>query len=321
MIEKLGLAFLHRFDPERAHGLALKALASCLAGGSGPVSTPRLSTKVAGIDLPNPIGAAAGFDKNAAASDKLMRTGFGFCEIGAVTPRPQPGNPKPRLFRLTEDRAAINRFGFNNDGMAAIRTNLLAHRPKGVVGVNLGANKDTLDKADDYVAVLTCFHDLVDFATVNVSSPNTEKLRDLQGRAALDALIAEWQPQILVVGLPLNMDNSDSKMTYKAQEFAAQLQRRYQLPVEFIDELEGADTGDILPMAHPLDMSQRLREDEVTATDANDCTTSLEVTITEPDPIVVTVTTTDETAVNANDGRMLRSLPYYVHQTYPVDPI
>ncbi len=189
MIERLSLAVLHRFDPERAHGLAMKALAAGLAGGNGPVTSARLASTIAGIDLPNPIGAAAGFDKNAVAADKLMRTGFGFCEVGAVTPRPQDGNPKPRLFRLTEDRAAINRFGFNNDGMAVIHANLMARRPGGVVGVNLGANKDTGDKADDYIAVLTRFQDLVDFATVNVSSPNTEKLRDLQGRAALDALL------------------------------------------------------------------------------------------------------------------------------------
>ena len=188
--ERLGLALLHRLDPETAHGLALKALGAGLAGGQGPVTSPRLQVRVAGIDLPNPVGAAAGFDKNAVAADCLMRTGFGFCEIGAVTPRPQPGNPKPRLFRLTEDQAAINRFGFNNLGMEAIHANLARRRPNGVVGVNLGANKDTEDRAADYVAVLTRFNDLVNFATVNVSSPNTEKLRDLQGRAALDALLA-----------------------------------------------------------------------------------------------------------------------------------
>ena len=189
LIERLGLAVLHRLDPETAHGLALRALRAGLAGGQGPVTSPRLAIRLAGLDLPNPVGAAAGFDKNAEAADKLMRTGFGLCEIGAVTPRPQPGNPKPRLFRLTQDRAAINRFGFNNQGMEAIHANLAAHRPDGIVGVNLGANKDTQDKAQDYIAVLTRFHDLVDFATVNVSSPNTERLRDLQGRAALDALL------------------------------------------------------------------------------------------------------------------------------------
>ena len=189
LIEQIGLAALHRLDPETAHGLALKALGAGLAGGSGPVTSPRLRTSIAGIELPNPVGAAAGFDKNAVAADRLMRTGFGFCEIGAVTPRPQTGNPKPRLFRLREDLAVINRFGFNNAGMAAVRANFAARRPDGVVGVNLGANKDSDDKAADYCAVLQTFHDLVDFATVNVSSPNTERLRDLQGRAALDALL------------------------------------------------------------------------------------------------------------------------------------
>jgi dihydroorotate dehydrogenase len=122
--------------------------------------------------------------------DATLRTGFGFVEIGAVTPRPQPGNPRPRLFRLDEDHAAINRFGFNSPGMEAVHGVLAAQRRQGVVGINLGANKDSEDKAADYVAVLRRFRDEVAFATVNVSSPNTERLRDLQGRAALDALLA-----------------------------------------------------------------------------------------------------------------------------------
>jgi dihydroorotate dehydrogenase len=188
-LEAFGLKLLHRLDPEQAHGIALKLLKSGIAGGSGPVRSTRLATTVAGLQLPNPVGVAAGFDKNAEAVDQVLRTGFGFCEVGAVTPRPQEGNPKPRLFRLTEDKASINRFGFNNAGMEAVHANLAAHRRSGVVGVNLGANKNSEDKAEDYVRVLTRFHGLVDFATVNVSSPNTERLRDLQGRAALDALM------------------------------------------------------------------------------------------------------------------------------------
>lgn len=189
LIEKVGLAALHRLDPEVAHGWALKALRAGLAGGVGPVTSDRLRVSIAGIDFPNPIGIAAGFDKNALAVDATLRTGVGFCEIGAVTPRPQPGNPKPRLFRLSEDRAAINRNGFNNDGMARIHANLMTQKRSGIVGVNLGANKDTEDKAQDYIACLTKFHGDVDFATVNVSSPNTERLRDLQGKAALEALL------------------------------------------------------------------------------------------------------------------------------------
>ncbi len=189
-VERAGLALLHRLDPERAHGVALRALRAGLAGGAGPVTSPRLAVRLAGLALPNPVGTAAGFDKAAVAVDATLRTGFGFVEIGAVTPRPQPGNPRPRLFRLDQDRAAINRFGFNSLGMEAVHANLLAQRRPGIVGVNLGANKDSEDKADDYVAVLQRFRGDVAFATVNVSSPNTERLRELQGRAALDALLA-----------------------------------------------------------------------------------------------------------------------------------
>jgi len=139
--------------------------------------------------LPNPVGLAAGFDKNATAVAPLSRAGFGFIEVGAATPLPQPGNPRPRLFRLTEDRAAINRFGFNNDGMQAICARL-SRRGSGVpVGLNLGANKTSEDRAADFAKVMTVARDHVDFATVNVSSPNTEKLRDLQGKAALAALL------------------------------------------------------------------------------------------------------------------------------------
>ncbi len=193
-LEALGLRALRRLDPERAHGLALRALAMGLGPGTGPVTGPALGVRLAGLDLPNPIGVAAGFDKNAEALGPLLGAGPGFVEIGAVTPRPQPGNPRPRLFRLAEDGAAINRFGFNNDGMAAVRARLAAARRRrwggGVVGVNLGANKDSADKAADYAAVLAHFYDLGDFFTVNVSSPNTEKLRDLQGRDALSQVLA-----------------------------------------------------------------------------------------------------------------------------------
>ena len=191
VIEAVGLAVLHRFDPERAHGLSLKALAAGLVPLPGVITSDRLRTTVAGLDLPNPVGLAAGFDKNATVVGPLSRAGFGFVEVGAATPRPQPGNPQPRLFRLTEDRAAINRFGFNNEGAEAIGARLAA-RVRGAVpvGLNLGANKDSGDKALDFARVLAVCGPHVDFATVNVSSPNTERLRDLQGRAALSALLA-----------------------------------------------------------------------------------------------------------------------------------
>jgi len=190
MAEQLGLRALHQVDPETAHGLAITALRLGLAPTPGPVTSKRLKTSLAGMSLPNPVGLAAGFDKNATAVAPLSNAGFGFIEVGAATPLPQPGNDKPRLFRLTEDRAAINRFGFNNEGMQAICTRL-ARRGAGVpVGLNLGANKTSTDRAADFARVMELARDHVDFATVNVSSPNTEKLRDLQGKAALAALLA-----------------------------------------------------------------------------------------------------------------------------------
>lgn len=189
LLEKTGLALLHKVDPETAHGLAIKALQMGLAPSPGRVTSDRLKTEVAGMALPNPVGLAAGFDKNATALVGLSKSGFGFVEVGAATPRAQPGNPKPRLFRLTEDQAAINRFGFNNEGMQAISARL-AERPKDMVlGINLGANKDSVDRAADFAMVLRECGRNVDFATVNVSSPNTEKLRDLQGKEALAALL------------------------------------------------------------------------------------------------------------------------------------
>ena len=190
MAEQLGLRALHQVDPETAHGLAITALRLGLAPTPGPVTSKRLKTSLAGMSLPNPVGLAAGFDKNATAVAPLSNAGFGFIEVGAATPLPQPGNDKPRLFRLTEDRAAINRFGFNNEGMQAICTRL-ARRGAGVpVGLNLWANKTSTDRAADFARVMELARDHVDFATVNVSSPNTEKLRDLQGKAALAALLA-----------------------------------------------------------------------------------------------------------------------------------
>ena len=190
LIEQLGLSALRQIDPEAAHGLAIRALRAGLTPKPGVITTDRLKTDVAGIKLSNPIGLAAGFDKNATAIAPLSQSGFGFIEVGAATPLPQPGNPRPRLFRLTEDKAAINRFGFNNEGMDAIVARL-AQRPSGIpVGLNLGANKMSPDRAADFAKVMAAARGHVDFATVNVSSPNTEKLRDLQGEAALAGLLA-----------------------------------------------------------------------------------------------------------------------------------
>ncbi len=203
LAERLGLAVFHLLDPERAHGLALHALGAGLLALPGPVTSPRLAVELAGMALPNPVGLAAGFDKNAVALAPMMRAGFGFLEVGAATPVPQPGNAKPRLFRLVEDRAAINRFGFNNDGAEAMARRLAA-RPKGIpVGLNLGADKDSANRAEDFARVLTTCGAHADFATVNVSSPNTERLRDLQGRAALKALLGRVMVARAVLPVPI----------------------------------------------------------------------------------------------------------------------
>ena len=219
VLESLGLAALRRIDPETAHGLAIRALTSGLMPLPGPVTSTRLKTTLAGIDLPNPVGLAAGFDKNGDALAQLARAGFGFVEVGATTPRPQPGNPRPRLFRLTEDRAAINRFGFNNQGMEAMEKRLAARPKDAVIGLNLGANKDSADRAEDFARVLAHCGRHLDFATVNVSSPNTEKLRDLQGAAALAALLAgvmearAWLPRPIPVFLKIAPDLTASELS------------------------------------------------------------------------------------------------------------
>ena len=224
LAESLGLAALRRLDPERAHGLALTALRAGLVPLPGPVTSHRLATDLAGAALPNPVGLAAGVDKNATAIAALSRSGFGFIEVGAATPLPQPGNPRPRLFRLTEDQAAINRFGFNNDGAEAIGQRLAA-RPRTAVpvGLNLGANKTSDNRAADFARVLAACGPHVDFATVNVSSPNTEKLRDLQGPAALAALLAgvmearSGLPRAIPVFLKIAPDLTDDDLAQIAE--------------------------------------------------------------------------------------------------------
>jgi dihydroorotate dehydrogenase len=187
-LSDLGAEALRKLDPETAHGWAIAALKT-VPLPRPPADDPILQTTIAGLTLSNPVGLAAGLDKNAEALRGLSRLGFGFLECGSVTPVAQSGNPRPRLFRLSEDRAIINRMGFNNHGLEAFAAGL-GDRPKGVVvGGNLGANKDTEDKAADYVAGLQRLDGLADYFTVNISSPNTPGLRALQGREALDDLL------------------------------------------------------------------------------------------------------------------------------------
>ncbi len=191
ILERAGLSILHKFDPERAHKLALVAMRMGIVPLSGVVTSERLKTSLCGMDMPNPVGLGAGYDKDCEVVDDLTRAGFGFIECGAVTPKPQEGNPRPRLFRLSEDKAVINRYGFNNKGMEAAAAQLTrrARRQAVPVGLNLGANKDSDDRANDFARVLDACGDHIDFASINVSSPNTEALRDLQGEAALAEVI------------------------------------------------------------------------------------------------------------------------------------
>lgn len=178
---------LFTIDAERAHRLTIAALKAMPV--RAVVHDPRLAIEVAGLRFPSPVGLAAGFDKDAEVPGAMLALGFGFVEVGTVTPLAQPGNPQPRLFRLVEDRAVINRFGFNNHGQAAARARLV-DRTKGIVGVNVGANKDAADRIADYVAGVRTMADVADYLTVNISSPNTPGLRALQDAGALTGLLA-----------------------------------------------------------------------------------------------------------------------------------
>ena len=185
---------LFAIDAERAHALTLRATAAWGRAGApfgrDPAAWPRLATRVAGLDFPNPLGLAAGVDKDGEAIAGWFALGFGSVEIGTLTPRPQPGNPRPRLFRLPEDRAVVNRFGFNNGGLAAGLARVEKAKRKGVLGVNVGANKDSVDRIADYAASVATAAPIADYVTINISSPNTPGLRDLQSGPALIDLLA-----------------------------------------------------------------------------------------------------------------------------------
>lgn len=180
--------FLFQLPPEYAHRAAIRALQMGLAPRSD-FTHPSLATEIAGLKLPSLVGLAAGFDKNAEAVEGCLRAGFGFVEIGTVTPRAQLGNPKPRLFRLTEQEAVINRLGFNNAGMETAARRLSANRHGGVVGGNVGKNKDSTDALPDYVAAMEGLYGYVDYITANISSPNTPGLRNLQAKDELQHLV------------------------------------------------------------------------------------------------------------------------------------
>jgi dihydroorotate dehydrogenase len=185
----LARPMLLAFEPETAHEMTLKSLEGGLYPKPADAADPRLAQRVFGLDFPNPVGIAAGFDKDARVPDAVLGLGCGFAECGTVTPRAQVGNDKPRVFRLIAERAVINRLGFNNQGHGAALERLRARPSGGIVGVNIGANKETADRAADYVQGLDTFYDVASYFAVNISSPNTPGLRDLQAPEALDALL------------------------------------------------------------------------------------------------------------------------------------
>ncbi|MFC0245033.1 quinone-dependent dihydroorotate dehydrogenase [Falsochrobactrum ovis] len=190
LFELIGRRALFSFDAEQAHGLSIAGLKTGVIS-CGRFNDPTLSVKIAGLQFPNPIGMAAGYDKNAEVPDALLKLGFGFTEVGTLTPRPQSGNKRPRIFRLTEDNAVINRLGFNNEGHEAAYKRLSERVGNGgIVGINIGANKDAEDRVADYVAGIRRFYQLARYFTVNISSPNTPGLRNLQSREALHELLS-----------------------------------------------------------------------------------------------------------------------------------
>jgi dihydroorotate dehydrogenase len=234
LLDRLGRNLLFALDPETAHGLSIKALKCGVLPSAPPLSDQRLRVSLCGLDFPNPLGMAAGFDKNAEVPDALLRLGFGFAEVGTVTPLAQPGNPKPRIFRLTEDEAVINRLGFNNEGHAPFGQRLVARsgRP-GIVGINIGANKDSADRIADYELGVTRFARYASYLTVNISSPNTPGLRDMQARESLAELLAravtardaaaEGQPKKTPVFLKIAPDLHEADLEDIAAEVSEKL--------------------------------------------------------------------------------------------------
>jgi dihydroorotate dehydrogenase len=191
MLEKIGMKVLQRLDAELAHDIALFYLRTNIFSQIKIPHYPKLRTSLSGVTISNPIGLAAGFDKNGVAIDALSRLGFGFIEIGAVTPNAQPGNAKPRAFRLKREKAIVNHYGFNNVGMAKVNNRLQKFNKKSVIGLNIGANKRSLDMKDDFSKVLTFCGDNINFATINISSPNTKHLRDFHNKGQLKELLSE----------------------------------------------------------------------------------------------------------------------------------
>ena len=226
LLHDLAARPLRWLEPEAAHRLTLRALEAGFGPRDGHLEDPALAVRLSGMDLPNCIGLAAGFDKDATVFNPMLSAGFGFVECGTVTPLPQPGNPGPRLFRLRRDKAVINRMGFNNAGLDGFAARLQARR-RGIVGANLGANKDSADRIGDYVAALRRLWGLCDYFTVNISSPNTPGLRELQAKAALQELTGRLR---------------------EARQ-ALNRERDYPLMLKVAPDLRDGEVGDIMGVA------------------------------------------------------------------------
>ena len=200
-------SLIFKLDPEQAHDLAIKALKFNLVSQNKIKNNKSIQTEVFGKTIPNPIGIAAGFDKDAEVYNPLFKLGFGFVEVGTVTPVSQYGNPKPRIFRLEEDMALINRLGFNNSGSEKVRSRIISNSPKGLFGINIGPNKDTNNRMEDYLIGLRKFYNLADYLTINISSPNTENLRSFHNEDELNELLnlIEKEKKILKTTVPITI--------------------------------------------------------------------------------------------------------------------
>ena len=233
LLYRLAKPLFFSLDAEQAHNLSLKVLKYGLLPTPSAAPDPILGSTVFGLNFPTPVGLSAGYDKNAEALDPLLNLGFGFVEAGSVTPRPQAGNPKPRIFRLREDNAIINRLGFNNRGLEVAAANFARHRSAGIVGANLGANMDSSDRMHDYVLGMQKLAPLVDYVTINISSPNTPGLRTLHGKEELEDLLGRlnearanivkqgtaWFPLLLKIAPDLT-DEDKADIAFAALEFS-----------------------------------------------------------------------------------------------------
>jgi len=198
-------SLIFKLDPEKAHDLAIKALKFNPIPQDKIKNNKLIQTKIFGKTIPNPIGIAAGFDKDAEVYNPLFKLGFGFVEVGTVTPFNQYGNPKPRVFRLEEDMALINRLGFNNSGAEKVRSRIISNSPKGLFGINIGPNKDTINRLEDYLICFRKFYNLADYLTINISSPNTENLRSFHNEDELSELLSiiEKEKKLLKTSVPI----------------------------------------------------------------------------------------------------------------------